>query len=201
MKYRLIILIILIFAFVAGNLHLGRQKKQLAPINTVFPYKIGIWEGKDVKPDESVYKMLDRDELLLRKYQNKADKQIISLAVILTAKRDHVHDPEVCYRGQGLDMQNEHEIDLSSVHKIMQVSAKNSNKQYNMLYWYSDGPNTYPKRVKFMTNVTITRFFDKPNNGFALVVILSDKKSVSKEVILDFANKVNETLNKNLHEF
>lgn len=195
MKYKFIILIILLLAFILANLHFNNTNVSLPLINSAFPYKIGNWEGKDIKANESVYDMLDKSELLLRMYQNKESGQTATLAVVLTNKRDHIHDPEICYRGQGIAMNKETNLMLPPKNMVKYVFGKKKRIPYSIIYWYTDLNKTYTSRVNFMKHIAYTKFFDKPIAGFALVVIMSPKATKENDLI-NFAKDVNIKLSK-----
>jgi len=194
MKYKLIVLIILLSALFLANIHFNNHKNQVIFINQVFPYKIGSWEGKNIKPAKSTYEMIDKEEFLFREYRNKLDNQKVILAIVLTKKRDHVHDPDVCYRGQGISMVNERPLQVNSNFIPNYVYGKTAKERYNMLYWYTDLNKSYNNRVKFMKNITKSLFFDNNSNGFGLIVILGTEKESKKQDLTKFADNINNHL-------
>lgn len=196
MKYKLIVLTVLLTAFLLVNLHFNGFKNQVSQINKVFPYKIADWNGKDQKIDESVFTMLDKGEILMRLYKNSKNNRNMSLAIVLTDKRDHIHDPEVCYRGQGIDMYKETIIPMSPQDKARLVFGKKNKNRYDIIYWYTDLKKNYASRVDFLKQVTISRFLDKPFNGYALIVIIAPEINGENKTLIDFANKVSNNLNK-----
>lgn len=196
MKHRLFVLITLISAVSIGNFHLNYREIHTPLINQVFPIKIDNWEAKDAKVDKSVYSMIDKNELLLRTYKNKNDNQIINLAIVLTNKRDHIHDPDICYRGQGITFNKEYDKAISAGNIVKYILGKRGNDQYDLMYWYTDLNKIYPSRSNFMRHITISKFIDKPMTSFGLVVLISPKIKQDESNLIDFAGKVNSILNR-----
>ena len=191
MKYMFTVLILLICAVLFTNFHFKNSKANVPPINKVIPYKIDGWEGFDTKADRSVYDILDKNELLLRIYKNLKSGEIVSLAVVLTNKRDHIHDPEVCYRGQGISMNKETFINITPENKAINVYAKKQKAPYRIIYWYTDLNQTYTSRSRFMKDITISRFFDKPVRGYALITVMGPESNIGN---IDFAANVNDLM-------
>jgi len=194
MKHKIIILLLLFSSIVLVNVHVNKVSLQAIDVNKVFPHKIGEWVGADYKANEDVYKMVPSKEMLLRVYKNSKTKQEVSLAIVLTDRRDHVHIPDICYSGQGFIFKNEKTVNLSKGRQIVLVSALKQNKKYDIYYWYTDLKDTYSDRVKFLKHMTFSRFFDKLIKCYGLVVIISPHDN--KMQTMDFNKKVDLQLTK-----
>ena len=190
MKYKILTLIILIAAFVLAGI--SPEKYNLPDINEVFPKKITTWESEEVTIDKSVYNFLEKEEILLRTYTNTKTSQKLSLAIVITDKRDHIHDPEICYRGQGISMDSEKTINIDKKLKARLVKGQKSEKPYNIIYWYTDFSETYAKRVTFMKNITKAKLFNTPLKGFALIVIIAPDEGNKEEIKTFSQNTYNE---------
>jgi hypothetical protein len=171
MKIKISAIIILLTAFLLGNLHFNKTNYILPDITKVFPKTLGEWRGSDLIVGKAVLEFIDKKEILLRKYELSG--KALSLAVVLTQKRDHIHDPEVCYRGQGIIMDTEQNYMIEKNFIVKLVKGKRGRVPYNIIYWYTDLNRDYPERVVFMKNIAFSKLFDKPLKGFALVVIMA----------------------------
>jgi EpsI family protein len=68
-----------------------------------FPVSIGNWSGSDVSISETVLKVADNDDYLMRKYINSVSGQSVYLYIAFSARPSTMrgHRPEVCYPGSG----------------------------------------------------------------------------------------------------
>jgi len=186
------VITILFLSFICANIRI--QKQQTIPeINKVFPLKFSQWQGKELIPDEAVYEMLDKSEFLFRQYKNLQNGKEYSLAIVLTGKRDHIHDPNICYTGQGISMKKVTEKEISENLNVSYILGEKSQTPYSLVYWYTDLKNSYTRRREFMNKISLAKFFDLPTKGFALVVIISPEEKGTKD-ILKFAQEVHEIL-------
>jgi len=197
MKHKFVIILILCISLILANWGKNTQLNKLPDINKIFPYEINKWEGKDVDVDKSVSDFFSEGELLLRRYHNTSGEETISLAIVTTLKRDHIHDPNICYRGQGISINSEKDALLKKILKVRVVNGQKRGQPQKIIYWYTDFTNTYTDRTRFMRNITISKLLNKPSKGFALVVIISPNNEVPK-IVNDFALEVNKKL-KNLN--
>ncbi len=70
---------------------------------SAFPYKVGVWEGQDIPLEEYVYKILETRNLVLRKYTNPSNGDILTLFIVYSeTNRSVFHPPEVCLIGSGI---------------------------------------------------------------------------------------------------
>lgn len=174
-----------------ANYNLNSKKKLGVKINNIFPYEFQGWKGKDITPDKVTFTMLEPEELLFRTYE-KNDKKIY-LTIVLTNKRDHIHDPQVCYRGQGVDMDKQKFIKFGKQGiNAYWVNAKKQDTPYNIVYWYTDLDKTYSSRYEFMKNVIFANIMNKPIFYYLLISISG--LNVSNEELKIFAEKVNNDL-------
>ena len=83
-----------------------------------FPISIGNWSGSDVSISETVLKVADNDDYLMRKYKNSVTGQFVYLYIAFSARPSTMrgHRPEVCYPGSGWvhDDSSDGEIPLDS---------------------------------------------------------------------------------------
>lgn len=190
MKYKITIIFLLIFSFFFANYNLASKKELTYKINEVFPQKFNEWKGTDIKADKVVYTMIDPDEFLFRRYEYK-DKKIY-LTIVLTNKRDHIHDPQVCYRGQGVNMDNQIRIQFGKDINAYMVNADKNQAPYKIIYWYFDQDKTYSSRSEFMKHIIISNILNKPAFNYSLIAVSG--ANISEEDLKDFSYNVSQKL-------
>ncbi|MCF7981081.1 MAG: EpsI family protein [Pseudomonadales bacterium] len=83
-----------------------------------FPVRVGNWTGTDVPISETILKVANNDDYLMRKYQNSVTGQSVNLYIAFSARPSTMrgHRPEVCYPGSGWvhDTSTKQEIPLVS---------------------------------------------------------------------------------------
>ncbi len=188
---KLITLAILIVTFVLANINFQKNKSANILINSEFPSQIGKWNGKDVQINESTFDIIDRDELMMRKYINADNKDFATVSIVVSENRDHIHNPSICYVGQGIAITNPSVINLGK-DKVNYFDGYKNKEKYIVIYWFSDLERTYHSNSDFSMSVRTRKFWNKPVKGMALVVITS--KSKNKEDLLNFANSINKKL-------
>ncbi len=193
MKIKLTALLVLITAFLLAHVGKDGGDYALPDIRKTVPMKIGGWSGQNLEPGGAVFEFLDEEELLLRGYKRAGTNEQLSLAVVLTKKRNHIHDPEVCYRGQGIFIKEEQTfpVDENMILKVLKGTKKG--RPCDVVYWYSDLERVYPERAVFMKNIVISRLTGRPSKGYALVVIIIPDK-IKEETLKKFTRDVNSIL-------
>lgn len=189
MKYKIIIILLLISALFLANYNLNNKKELSYKINDVFPYELNQWKGKDIEPDKSVYTMIDPEELLFRTYEYNDEK--IHLSIVLTNRRDHIHDPQVCYRGQGVNMNDGNFVNFGNEINALLIKAKKQKFSYNIIYWYTDLDKTYSSRYEFMKKAIILSALNKP---VVFILVSVSGAGISQDELMMFAEEVNNKL-------
>ena len=197
MKYKIISILILITAFIFSNIKFQNVIYPEININDVFPKTISTWTGKDLEVDKSVSELLPENELIFRRYVNKKTGNDAVVSVVFSFNRDHLHDPAICYRGQGIEIVKKSIIDLDKKNIINLFLGKRNKMDCHVLYWFSDLKSTFPDNAAFSFRVRKAKFLNQPLKGMALVVITS--YSSDKQELLDFANSINKTLVNLIH--
>ena len=180
MKSKIIIFLILISSIILGNFHFNKNNISLPEINKIFPHKINKLTSIDYKASQDVYDMIPADKMLLRIYRNSITKDEISLAIVLTDKREHIHDPDICYHEQGFSFGKKEISNLSTGRQIVYIPALKDNKKFDIFYWYTDLNATYPYKADFLKHAAYARFFDKPFKGYGLVIVISSHENYTE---------------------
>lgn len=192
MKYKLLVLLILIAAIGLTQYKFNSVNVKKLWINEVFPMQIKNWHGKDEKVAENVYKLIPKKELLSRVYTNDKTHKKVYISIVLTNDRETIHDPQICYRGQGIEMTRQKVIMLSQKNEARYVYGIKKEEPYTIIYWYTDLNKTFSGRVNFMREITMSKFWNKPLKGFGLVILMAPH-SLEKDVI-DLSEDVNKIL-------
>lgn len=192
MKIKIIIICILILSFALANLHFHNVETTPPKINQLIPTEFSNWKSKDIKIDKAVFKFLDPDELLSRVYTDSKTGKKIFLSIVLTDKRARIHDPNICYRMQNIEMDSEKTVNITSEHLAKLVLGKKGKESYDIIYWYTDLKSNYPERAVFMKQIALAKFLDQPMKGFALVILISSKDN--KGDINQLATQINDVL-------
>ena len=192
MKYKLFSIIILFAAFIFANIKFSDFKYKPININKVFPYKIGAWKGQDIKPDESVYDVLKKDEFLFRKYKNTLNSDSVILSIVSAERRENIHGPSVCYQGQGIKFLEESTIKIDKMNKANFVVGSKNKQKLLAVYWFTDFEQKFTDSVKFSLNVRRRMLWNKPIKSMGLVAINAPDKN--KKDIIDFAAQINNIL-------
>ena len=115
-------------------------KKSLAE----FPMKIGKWEGKQSRFDETIYKLLGVDESLLADYYDSKGQNVQLYIGYYKSQRqgDIIHSPRNCMPGAGWNITETSKIvlDLKNPSKppihILQLVLQNGAYRQIAFYWY-----------------------------------------------------------------
>ncbi len=199
-KY-IIVIALLLISLLLANLSFRQVSNEEIVISKIIPYTIDGWTGKDLKADKATLGWFDEGEFLFRMYEK--DNKKLSLAIIFTNKVSHIHDPQICYRGQGINMQKQSLLALEAESKVNYILGKKTDgSKYDIFYWYSDLKRVYSSRKEFITNISISKFLDKNSAYFALIAIVSEKdeKDGNIEAKKRLANKINEILSKQIQK-
>ena len=194
MKSKIIILLILISSVLLANFHVNKNSLKTPDINKSFPLKINNMIGTDYKASKGVYEMIPADKMLLRIYQNEKTDYKATLAIVLTDKREHIHDPNICYQEQGFTFGKRELANLAKGRQITYIPANKEKIKVDIYYWYTDLVDTYPFRKDFMKHGTYSKFFDKPFKGYGLVILISPNE-YHKETF-EFIKKIDSILTK-----
>lgn len=70
----------------------------------IVPYEIDSWKGTDIPIDQSVYEILETENILSRRYLDESGYSVDLLIVCAENNRDSFHPPEICYVGSGVQL-------------------------------------------------------------------------------------------------
>ncbi len=71
---------------------------------SVVPYEIDSWKGEDIPIDQSVYEILETEDILSRRYFDESGYSLALLIICAENNRDSFHPPEICYVGSGVQL-------------------------------------------------------------------------------------------------
>lgn len=191
-KTKIFILLLLIIAFVITNLSFNKKDTGNIKINVKdkIPLEIYGYIGEEQEIPEKLFNIINPEEILMRKYK-KNDREI-NLAVVVSNNRDDLHAPEVCYKLQGFDFQQEEDLILSTGCKISKIYTEREKEPYIFHFWYTDTENVYKNRFEFVKNVVIDRLMNKTGKKYVLVIIFTEEANISD--LKPYSDKINSFL-------
>ncbi|MFH0731627.1 MAG: exosortase C-terminal domain/associated protein EpsI [Candidatus Omnitrophota bacterium] len=111
--YIIIITMLVVASFFSINLFFKQKSSHdILDIHT-FPYKLGEWEGKDIKIEERDYEILETRNLIFREYINPSNEKIWAFIIYSETNRSVFHPPEVCMIGSGLKILDKKSEEMS----------------------------------------------------------------------------------------
>jgi EpsI family protein len=125
-----------------------------------FPKQIGAWTGEDLPIEENVYEVLKTRDVLLRKYTDSEDNEILLTLVYSENDRAAFHPPELCYLGGGVQLLEKkvEAIPLlgGSQMKVNTLSMKDKQSIFKAWYWFAAGEtfthNFYFQQLTLLSN-------------------------------------------------
>lgn len=195
MKFKIITVCLLLAALIFSNIRLNDHKKSDILINDLIPKQIKNWSSKELTTCDATFSMIGREELLLRLYKQKGYNNPITLGIVYTNKRDHIHNPENCYLGQGFDNFKKSQILLDNKYPVNLLKSKRNRKDHYTIFWYTEKNKTFPDKAAFMRKIIKNKFFDDQTGGFAVVTLtLRYEKAEDLEKLKDLSSEVNTIL-------
>lgn len=120
------------------------------------PEQIADWHKvKDLTISDNVYAALKPDSLIMREYMNVKGDSLILCIVYHQNERWGAHDPKVCYRSQGWEIQNSNTRTIKNLgNRVLEVNEfVISNKNENRIvtyWWFTSGKKCMSSRLKHM---------------------------------------------------
>lgn len=192
---KIVISILLITAFVATNLNFTSPEARSEKVNIKQKLSLFIngYEGEELEVPEGVFEIITPDEIIMRIYKKGKEKEI-NLAVVVSDDREDLHAPEVCYKLQGFQFQEEQREFISSGCEISRVLARREDKPYVFHFWYTDLEVVYKNRFEFIKNMVIDKLMNRHKN-YALVIGFTRDENI--EDLKKFSLEVNDQILRN----
>ncbi len=124
-----------------------------------FPAEVGEWRSNDLKFAEVVYDELDADDTLVREYRRPDEAPVWFVIIYHENERYGAHDPMVCYRAQGWD------IDESGVFTIDRPDGsfdanwalvrEAGRERLAAYWWYTAGDLATADRDRFLARMAL----------------------------------------------
>lgn len=105
-----------------------------------FPETIGEWKGSDFRYPEYVYKKLNAEMLMSKKYK-RDNKSVVWMDIINSKTGESFHRQKICVEGAGWSVDNENIaefsiIDSSTKLRANRLDISKKNKKQVMVYWF-----------------------------------------------------------------
>lgn len=140
------------------------------------PLNVGQWTGKEEIPTERIYRLLEADTVIIRKYF-KGDNEIWFAGVYYRDNQVGFHRPEACFGGLGYKVFKEEVLnfyvpDWDRTVKINQLHYKGNGREKILYYFYEAGDYITESYVKMRVKMLSDQLgFKKP--GVALFELYS----------------------------
>ncbi len=112
----------------------------------VVPHEIDSWKGTDFQIDQSVYEILETEDILSRRYLDESGYPVDLLIVFSKNNRDSFHPPEMCYVGAGTELMDKRfealTLDDGSLLDTTKLAVKSDNYFSTVWYWFMVGDQT-----------------------------------------------------------
>jgi EpsI family protein len=122
-----------------------------------FPVEIGEWRSSDLRFDEVVYDELDADDTLVREYRRPDGATIWFVIIYHENQRYGAHDPMVCYRAQGWDIDRTGVMTLDrpggSFDANWALVREEGRERLAAYWWYTAGDLATADRDRFLARM------------------------------------------------
>jgi len=129
-----------------------------------FPYKVGNWQGKDLKVSEKEYDILETRNLVLREYANPSGEKLSVFIIYSETNRAVFHPPEVCLIGSSVKIVDKKTEKVDSGEykfSVNRLDTEKDNYRGVVLYCYKAGnlytDNFYLQQASFALNQLLGR--------------------------------------------
>ena len=173
---------------------LGRPS-QLGPSPLLLdeiPRELGDWLGEDVGSFPAEIKLLPKDVTIWRRSYSKPGFPVpVVISVAITGKRPSaaLHQPEVCFRGQGWEPVNRRILEFRvpgyarNPVRVSQVDLDSEGKKALAYYWFQSCDVVSAERVLFFWSGARKRIMDGRTERWALVRVMADEgEGVEREM-------------------
>ncbi len=110
---------------------------------STFPQEFGEWTGVDLGFSKVVYDELAADDTLVREYRRGEESPVWFVIIYHENKRYGAHDPMVCYRAQGWDVEEEGTIALTrrsgGFDANWALVSEDGRERLALYWWYTAG--------------------------------------------------------------
>jgi EpsI family protein len=124
---------------------------------SIFPRGFGEWTSTDLEFSEVVYDELAADGTLVREYRRGEESPVWFIIIYHENRRYGAHDPMVCYRAQGWDVEDEGTIALTrrsgSFDANWALVSEDGRDRLALYWWYTAGDLATGDRDSFMARM------------------------------------------------
>jgi len=178
----LIVCLIVVSVFVYMQPSSKIVKKEIS-LNNVL-YNINGWRGgSPVSLDKRIVGMLQLDDYVNRHYFKGDKKVMLYIGYYLSSnKLGVVHDPLVCYPGQGWRISQSDtkklRIEEHDVH-LTRMIVKKGNQSQLVLYWFQVFDKTSPDTFRQKLYSLFVKFLNgREDNAFVRVIVPVEERSI-----------------------
>jgi EpsI family protein len=175
-----------------GRLPLLAARK--APVER-FPKHIQGWTaGPDNPVDPEIQKTLATATVVDRNYTNPSG-QSVQLLLVSASQGNDVHNPMICFPGQGWQITDRRTIRVDSQDATV-MTAKLDETRLCVLYWISDAEPSPQEESPWLRNLrTIRRWFVTADEGRSLLVrVTAPGDAQNNAPVISFVKDASEPL-------
>lgn len=113
-------------------------------LGAAVPLEMGDWQGEEKPLSERVYQLLETRDVVFRRYERAGDDVWLCLVQAQDNRRGS-HPPEICYQGQGYEVDSKQRVDLLTGlgdeprFATNRLQIHRGNSHWAVLYWYQVG--------------------------------------------------------------
>jgi EpsI family protein len=151
---RYVIIVVLLLAACAvsvNHLFLAGLREKPIDLTRLIPESMATWEGGELEIAEGTLRLLGTNNVLLRQYEDTSGRyDPVCLCLTFTWGNHRVtHPPEICYEGQGWEIQGKKEMTLTLQadppvpHPVSRMRIFKRGEVHEVIVWYrSAGTDT-----------------------------------------------------------
>ena len=189
--------IIAVLILILGNLFIYRtilydSSDILTAFKDEFPSKISDWTAEEVEYDPTVIASLDPDKTIYKTYysEGKSPVTLFIAGYNSLEKADLSHSPIVCFTGQGWDIKETAEKEISIgfpeniTVKVNQMIQNKAGAVMVTFYWYQSKDYAFSNRGKQKIYLLFQKLLGKSEgNAFVRLTIIVDRgESLEKSI-------------------
>ncbi len=138
-----------------------------------FPKTIGEWVSEELPVSESVYKMLQTRNLIMRNYKNQRQDAVNLYIIYSQDNRKVSHPQEIYLQGEGDTITNKSMIQLTPSIRATKLILDKANSRELIVYWYKVGQSNTNSYLIQQLRMSIDKMLGK-KTAIALIRVLAE---------------------------
>ena len=202
--------LILVIFCVVGAISWTEYFKNYRMSDTVsihlFPTQVGDWKSEEIPVSEYDKKLLETENVFVRRYTNPQGEEVFLFAVYSQNNRKVSHPPEICYRGSGATiLNNVHDAVYSAGNdlkiNVNRLTVEKDEIKQIFIYWFKVGDTFTSNYWKQQMFIAFKSLFGKPASSALIRIsatIRHDDTETAAKLIKNFGQQIIPLLQKYL---